>query len=78
VDTLTSAERAIAAQRLAAVRPVVAALAGVAAPEAFAELCRAGLSGVDVTAGGWDIRPRWFGVVISDELELRGLAICMC
>ena len=40
VDTLTSAERTIAARRLAAVRPVVAALAGIAAPEAFAELCR--------------------------------------
>jgi hypothetical protein len=38
VDTLTSAEQAIAARRLAAVRPVVAALAGIAAPEAFAEL----------------------------------------
>jgi hypothetical protein len=40
VDTLTSAEKAIAARRLAAVRPVVAALAGIAAPEAFWELCR--------------------------------------
>jgi hypothetical protein len=35
---------AIAARRLAAVRPVVAALAGVAAPEAFWELCRDELS----------------------------------
>jgi len=40
VATLTSAEKAIAARRLAAVRPVVAALVGVAAPEAFWELCR--------------------------------------
>jgi len=45
VDTLTSAERAIAARRLAVVRPVVAALAGVAAPEAFWELCRDDLTG---------------------------------
>ena len=64
MDTLTSAEKAIAARRLAAVRPVVAALAGVAAPEAFWELCRDELSGVDVATGGWDIRARWFGVVI--------------
>lgn len=68
----------IAARRLAAVRPVVTALADIAAPEAFAELCRDELSGVDIAAGGWDIRARWFGVVISEELELRGLAICMC
>jgi hypothetical protein len=64
VDTLTSAEKAVAARRLAALRPVVAALAGVAAPEAFWELCRDELTGVDVAAGGWDIRARWFGVVI--------------
>jgi hypothetical protein len=56
VHTLTSAERAIAARRLATMRPIVAALAGVAAPEAFWELCRDELSGVDVAAGGWDIR----------------------
>jgi hypothetical protein len=40
VDTLTSAEKAIAARRLAAIRPSVAALADIAAPEAFWELCR--------------------------------------
>ena len=79
VDTLTSAERAIAARRLAAVRPVVAALAGVAAPEAFWELCRDELSGVDVAVGGWDIRARWFGVVVCATPRLgelgRGITI---
>jgi hypothetical protein len=80
VDTLTSAERAIAARRLAATRPVVVALAGIAAPEAFAELCRDELLGVDVAAGGWDIRARWFGVVICatprlGELGGRGITI---
>ena len=35
-------------------RPVVTALADVAAPEAFAELCRDELSGVDVAADGWE------------------------
>jgi len=52
VDTLTSAETAIAARRLAAVRPAVAALAPIAAPEAFWELCRDELSGVEVAVGG--------------------------
>ena len=79
VDTLTSAERASAARRLAAVRPVVAALAGVAAPEAFWELCRDELSGVDVAVGGWDIRARWFGVVVCATPRLgelgRGITI---
>lgn len=64
MDTLTSAEKAIAARRLAATRPSVAALAGIAAPEAFWELCRDELSGVDIATDGWDIRARWFGVVI--------------
>jgi hypothetical protein len=79
VDTLTSAEKAIAARRLAAVRPVVAALVGVAAPEAFWELCRDELMGVDVIVGGWDIRARWFGVVICATPRLgelgRGITI---
>ena len=79
VATLTSAERAIAARRLAAARPVVAALAGVAAPEAFWELCRDELSGVDVATGGWDIRARWFGVVVCATPRLgelgRGITI---
>jgi hypothetical protein len=79
VDTLTSAERVIAARRLAAVRPAVAALAGIAAPEAFAELCRDELMGVDVIADGWDIRARWFGVVICATPRLgelgRGITI---
>ena len=60
-------------------RPVVAALAGVAAPEGFVELCRDELSGVDVTTGGWDIRARWFGVVICATPRLgelgRGITI---
>jgi hypothetical protein len=72
-DTLTSAERAIAARRLAAARPVVAALAGIAAPEVFAELCRDELSGVDVAAYGRDIRARWFGVVVCATPRLGEL-----
>ena len=80
MDTLTSAEKAIAARGLAAARPVVAALAGIAAPEGFWEFCRDELSGVDVAAGGWDIRARWFGVVVCatprlGELGGRGITI---
>jgi len=45
-------------------RPIVAAVAGIAAPEAFWQVCRDELSGVDVAGGSWDIRARWFGVVI--------------
>jgi hypothetical protein len=75
VDTLTSAEKAIAARKIAAMRPSVAALAGIAAPEG----CRDELSGIDVAAGGWDIRARWFGVVICATPRLgklgRGVTI---
>ena len=78
MDTLTSAEKAIAARRLAAVRPVVAALAG-AAPEVFWELCRDELTGVDVAAGGGTFARRWFGVVVCATPRLgelgRGITI---
>jgi hypothetical protein len=60
-------------------RARLAALAGVAAPEAFWELCRDELSGVDVAAGGWDIRARWWGVVVCATPRLgefgRGITI---
>jgi hypothetical protein len=54
-------------------RARLAALAGIAAPEAFAELCRDELTGVDVAAGGWDIRARWFGVVVCATPQLGEL-----
>ena len=54
-------------------RARLAALAGVAAPEAFWELCRDELSGVDVAAGGWDIRARWWGVVVCATPQLGEL-----
>jgi hypothetical protein len=60
-------------------RPVVAALGGIAAPEAFWEFCRGELSGVDVAADGWDIRARWWGVVVCAAPRLgelgRGITI---
>ena len=40
---------------------------------AFWELCRDELSGVDVAAGGWDIRARWWGVVVCATPQLGEL-----
>jgi hypothetical protein len=60
-------------------RPGVATLADIAAPEAFWQLCRDELSGVDVATDGWDIRARWFGVVVCATPRLgvpgRGITI---
>jgi hypothetical protein len=72
VNTDPGVASAIAARRLAAMRPV-AALAGIAARDAFWELCRDELSGVDVATGGWDSRARWFGVVICATPRLGEL-----
>jgi hypothetical protein len=65
VSVLTQAEILIAARRLAGARPHVVAVAGIVHPEDLWQLCRAELTGVDVRADGWDIRGRWFGVVVS-------------
>ena len=46
-------------------RPHVAALARIAHPDDFWRLCRDELAGVDVRMDGWDIRGRWFGVVVA-------------
>jgi hypothetical protein len=67
------------ARRLAGLVPVVAAVAVIAAPEAFRQLCRDELAGVYVAADSWDIRARWFGVVICATPRLgvldRGITI---
>jgi hypothetical protein len=65
VSVLTPAEILIAAQRLAAARPHVAAVAGIVHHEDLWQLCRDELTGVDVRIDGWDIRGRWFGVVVG-------------
>jgi hypothetical protein len=70
---LTPAEIAAAAQMLAGTRPVIMALAGIAAPEALGQLCRDELAGVDLVTGGWDIRARWFGAVICATPRLGEL-----
>ena len=65
VSVLTPAEVLIAARRLAGVRPYLTAVAGIVHPDDLWQLCRDELTGVDVRVDGWDIRGRWFGVVVG-------------
>ena len=64
VSVLTLAEILIAARRLAGARPHLAAVAGIVHEDDLWQLCREELTGVDVRVDGWDIRGRWFGVVV--------------
>jgi hypothetical protein len=72
VSVLTPAEVLIAARRLAGARPHLAALVGIVHPEDLWQLCRGEL-GVDVRLDGWDIRGRWFGVVVGATPRLGEL-----
>jgi hypothetical protein len=65
VSFLTPAEVLIAARRLAGAHPHLAAIAGIVHPEDLWQLCRDELTGVDVRTDGWDIRGRWFDVVVG-------------
>jgi hypothetical protein len=65
VSVLTPAEVLIAARRLAGARPHLAAVAGIVAQQDLWQLCRDELIGVDVCVDGWDIRGRWFGVIVG-------------
>ena len=73
VSVLIPAEVLIAARRLAGARPHLAAVAGVVHPEDLWQLCREELTGVDVRVEGWDIRGRWFGVVVGARPRLGEL-----
>jgi hypothetical protein len=73
VSVLTPAEILIAARRLAGARPHLAAVAGIVHHEDLWQLCRDELTGVDVRIGGWDIRGRWFGVVVGATPRLGEL-----
>jgi hypothetical protein len=73
VSVLTPAEVLIAARRLAGARPHLAAVAGIVHREDLWQLCRDELTGVDVRTGGWDIRGRWFGVVVGATPRLGEL-----
>jgi hypothetical protein len=74
VSVLSPAEMLIAARRLAGVRPHLAAVAGIVHHEDLWQLCGDELTGVDVRTGGWDIRGRWFGVVVGATPRLGELA----
>ena len=73
MSVLTPAEILIAARRLAGARPHLAAVAGIVHREDLWQLCRDELTGVDVRADGWDIRGRWFGVVVGATPRLGTL-----
>lgn len=73
MSVLTPAETVIAARQLAAARPHLAAVAGIVRHEDLWQLCRDELTGVDVQAEGWDIRARWFGVVVAATPRLGKL-----
>ena len=59
--------------RLMGARPHLAAVAGIVHKEDLWQLCRDELTGVDVRLGGWDIRGRWFGVVVGATPRLGEL-----
>ncbi len=63
----------MAARRIAGARPHLAAVAGVVHHEDLWRLCRDELTGIDVRGGGWDIRGRWFGVVVGATPRLGEL-----
>jgi hypothetical protein len=65
VSVLSPAEVLIAARRLAGARPHLAAVAGIVHHKNLWRLCRDELTGVDFRIDGWDIRGRWFGVVVG-------------
>ena len=73
VSVLTPAETLIAARRLAGARPHLAAVAGIVHREDLWRLCRDELTGVDVRGDGWDIRGRWFGVIVAGIPRLGAL-----
>jgi len=73
VSVLTPAEVLIAARRLAGARPHVVAVAGLVHQEDLWQLCRDELTGADVHVDGWDIRGRWFGVVVGATPRLGEL-----
>ena len=73
MSVLTPGETLIAARRLAGARPHLAAVAGIVHPDDLWQLCRDELSGIDLRADGWDIRGRWFGVVVEATPRLGAL-----
>lgn len=64
VDGLTEPEVRVACGRLAAMAPHLRALAKVVPQDQLWRACRKELLGRDLDAGGWIIKPRWFGIVV--------------
>ena len=73
VSVLTPVEVLIAARRLTGGRPYLVAVADIVQHEDLWQLCRDELTGVDVRIDGWDIRGRWFGVVVGATPRLGEL-----
>ena len=61
---LTPFEVQLAIGRVVAAQPHLRALAGIVSREDLARLCRDALVDRDFSSDGWDIRPRWFGIVV--------------
>jgi hypothetical protein len=74
VGPLTQTETVLAVTRLVAMRPHVAAVAPLVDADDLWRLCRDELTGVDVGMEGWDIRSRWFGVVVAATPRLGELS----
>ena len=68
VSVLTPAEVLVVARRLAGARPHLVAVVGIVHHEDLWQL-----TGVDVRIDGWDIRGRWFGVVVGATPRLGEL-----
>jgi len=79
VSALTPREISLAVRRLSATRPHVSALSILVNRDELARLCRSEFNGVDLQRDGWDIRPRFWGVVICQTPRLgrlqRGITI---
>jgi len=64
VEGLSPLEVRVVVGRLAAAHPELRALARVVNRRELASQCQDALMDVDIQSSGWDIRARWWGVVI--------------
>jgi hypothetical protein len=64
VDALAPFEVQVAIGRLMAIQPSLRALALLTDRDALWRVCLDEMQGRDVRVNGWDIRARWFGVVV--------------
>jgi hypothetical protein len=64
VKGLTPFEVRLTVGRLLGTQPHLRALAPIVNRDDLWRLCRDALQDRDINVDGWDIRPRWFGVVV--------------